>query len=144
MFSFNKEFNNNNLDLKTNDDAFEDHQFKKVNENDKPEAKQKIKINIPVNTSGLLNNIKVNLYKALEKYYEIIEKEVLVITLLNLCKKKMKFVDENKKKFAKNSFDKVYELVKIDTNIQQESHKLKLKKRKLLKGYVYKESLFSG
>ncbi|GES81124.1 zinc finger BED domain-containing protein 4-like [Rhizophagus clarus] len=137
------EFNNNNLDLETNDDAFEDHQFEEVDKDDEPEARRKIKINTPVNTSGLLNNIKVNLYKALEKYYEIIEKEALVATLLDPCKKKMKFADENEKEFAKNSLYEVYELTKNDTNIQQESHKPKPKKRKLSKGYVYKESLFS-
>ncbi|GET01513.1 zinc finger BED domain-containing protein 1-like [Rhizophagus clarus] len=137
------EFNNNNLDLETNDDAFEDHQFEEVDEDDEPEARQKIKINTPVNTSNLLNNIKVNLYKALEKYYEIIEKEALVATLLDPRKKKMKFADENKKEFAKNSLYEVYELAKNDTNVQQESHKPEPKKRKLSKEYVYKESLFS-
>ncbi|GES83504.1 zinc finger BED domain-containing protein 4-like [Rhizophagus clarus] len=137
------EFNNNNLDLETNDDAFEDHQFEEVDEDDEPEARRKIKINTPVNTSDLLNNIKVNLYKALEKYYEIIEKEALVATLLDPRKKKMKFADENEKEFAKNSLYEVYELAKNDTNIQQELHKPKPKKRKLSKGYVYKESLFS-
>ncbi|GES72511.1 zinc finger BED domain-containing protein 1-like [Rhizophagus clarus] len=117
--------------------------YPEVDEDDEPEVRQKIKINTPVNISGLLNNIKVNLYKALEKYYEIIEKEALFAILLDPRKKKIKFADENEKEFAKNSLYEVYELAKNDTNIQQESHKPKLKKRKLSKGYVYKESLFS-
>jgi hypothetical protein len=65
------ELNNNNLDLKTDDHAFEEHQFEE-DEEDEPEARQKIKINIPINTintTGLLDNTKANLYKALEKYY---------------------------------------------------------------------------
>ncbi|GET66086.1 hypothetical protein GLOIN_2v1777143 [Rhizophagus irregularis DAOM 181602=DAOM 197198] len=71
-----------NLDLDTNDNAFEEHQFEEDDEDDEPGARRKIKINTLVNTSGLVNNIKVNLYKALEKYYEVIEKEALVATLL--------------------------------------------------------------
>ncbi|CAB4484562.1 unnamed protein product [Rhizophagus irregularis] len=69
-------------DLDTNDNAFEEHQFEEDDEDDEPGARRKIKINTLVNTSGLVNNIKVNLYKALEKYYEVIEKEALVATLL--------------------------------------------------------------
>ncbi|CAB5216281.1 unnamed protein product [Rhizophagus irregularis] len=61
-------------DLDTNDNAFEEHQFEEDDEDDEPGARRKIKINTLVNTSGLVNNIKVNLYKALEKYYEVIEK----------------------------------------------------------------------
>ena len=49
---------NSNLDLETNDDAFENHQFEEVDEDDEPEARRKIKINTPINTTGLLNKIK--------------------------------------------------------------------------------------
>jgi len=45
-----------------------------------------------------LNKInKANLYKALEKYYEVIEKEALIAALLDPRKKKLKFVDNNQK-----------------------------------------------
>ena len=81
------EFINNNLDLETNDHAFEEHQFEEADEDDESGARRKIKINTPINTTGLLDNIKANLYKALEKYYEVIEKEALIATLLNLHKK---------------------------------------------------------
>ena len=91
---------NNNLDLETNDDAFEEHQFEEADEDDEPGARRKIKINTSINTFGLLDNIKANLYKALEKYYEIIEKEALIAALLDPRKKKMKFADENEKEFA--------------------------------------------
>ena len=90
-----------------------------------------------------MDNIKANLYKALEKYYEIIEKEALIAALLDPCKKKMKFADENEKEFAKTSLYEVYELAKNNANIQQESHGPKLKKRKISKVHVYKRSLFS-
>lgn len=58
------------MDLETNNHAFEEHQFEEADEGDEPGARQKIKINTPVNTTGLLDNIKANLYKALEIYYE--------------------------------------------------------------------------
>ena len=79
---------NVNLDLETNDDAFEEHQFEEIDEDDEPEARRKIKINTPVNTTGLLDKIKANLYKVLEKYYEVIEKEALIAALLDPRKKK--------------------------------------------------------
>ena len=41
----------NNLDLKTNDNAFEEHLFEEDDEEDEPQAKRKIKINTPVVTS---------------------------------------------------------------------------------------------
>src|SRR3954469_10107452 len=81
------EFCNNNLE-ETNDHAFEEHQFEEADEDDEPEARRKIKINNPTNTTGLLNNTKANLYKALEKYYKVIEKEALIAALLDPRKKK--------------------------------------------------------
>ena len=78
---------NSNLDLETNDDAFENHQFEEVDKDDEPEARRKIKINTPTNTFGLLDSIKSNLHKALEKYYEVIEKEAFIATLLDSRKK---------------------------------------------------------
>ena len=80
---------NSNLDLETNDDAFENYQFEEVNENDELEARQKIKINTPTNTFRLLNSIKSNLHKALEKYYKVIKKEAFIVILLDLRKKKL-------------------------------------------------------
>ena len=80
--------NENHLNLETDDNAFEEHQFEEDNEDDEPEAKRKIKINTPVNTFGLLDSVKANLYKALEKYYEVIEKEALIAALLDPRKKK--------------------------------------------------------
>ena len=86
------------MDLKTNEYAFEEHQFEEADEDDEPEAKRKIKINTPINTAGLLNKIKANLYKAHEKYYEIIEKEALIAVLLDPHKKKW----NDQKELAKN------------------------------------------
>ncbi|RGB33589.1 hypothetical protein C1646_669191 [Rhizophagus diaphanus] len=54
---------NNNLDLETNNHAFKEHQFEEADEDDESGARQKIKINTPVNITGLLDNIKANLYK---------------------------------------------------------------------------------
>ena len=133
---------NSNLDLETNDDAFENHQFEEVDEDDEPEARRKIKINTPTNTFGLLDSIKSNLYKALEKYYEVIEKEAFIATLLDPRKKKTTFANNDQKELAKTSLYEVYELAKNDTNIQLESHGPKLKKRKT-SNRVYKRSLFS-
>ncbi|PKY46940.1 hypothetical protein RhiirA4_521324 [Rhizophagus irregularis] len=112
---------NNNLDLETNNHAFEEHQFEEADEDDEPGARRKIKINTPVNTTGLLDNIKANLYKALEKYYEVIEKEALISSLLDPRQKKLKFADNDQKEIARTSLNEVYELAKNDANIQQES-----------------------
>ncbi|RIA87308.1 hypothetical protein C1645_827979 [Glomus cerebriforme] len=80
-------------DLNTNDNAFEEHQFEEDDEDDESEARQKIKINIPVNIFGLLNNVKANLYKALKKYYKVIEKKALITALLDSYRKKITFAN---------------------------------------------------
>ncbi|GBC12604.1 zinc finger BED domain-containing protein 1-like [Rhizophagus irregularis DAOM 181602=DAOM 197198] len=138
-----REFCNSDMNLETNDDAFEEHQFEEVDEDDEPGARRKIQINTPVNTSNLLDKIKANLYKALENYYEVIEKEALIAALLDPRKKKMKFATNDQKELAKTSLIEVYELAKININFQQESHGLKPKKRKVSKAHVYKKTLFS-
>ena len=136
----------NNLDLKTNDNAFEEHLFEEDDEEDEPQAKRKIKINTPVVTSGLLDRIKADLYNALEKYYEVIEKEALIAALLDPRKKKMKFAKNDQKELAKNGLKDIYETAKNDSNIQQESHRpsgsTPKKLRTTLKTSVYKKSLF--
>ncbi|CAB5385405.1 unnamed protein product [Rhizophagus irregularis] len=133
---------NSNLDLETNDDAFENHQFEEVDEDDEPDARRKIKINTPINTFKLLDNIKSNLYKALENYFEVIEKEALIAALLDPRKKKTMFANNDRKELAKANFREVYELAKNDTNIHLEKCEPKLKKRKT-STRVYKRSLFS-
>ncbi|EXX70778.1 zinc finger BED domain-containing protein 1-like [Rhizophagus irregularis DAOM 181602=DAOM 197198] len=118
---------NNNLDLETNNHAFEEHQFEEADEDDEPGARRKIKINTP----------------ALEKYYEVIEKEALISSLLDPRQKKLKFADNDQKEIARTSLNEVYELAKNDANIQQESCGPKPKKRKISKARIYKKSLFS-
>ena len=133
---------NNNLDLETNDDAFEEHQFEEADEDDEPGARRKIKINTSINTFGLLDNIKANLYKALEEYYEVIEKEALVAALLDPRKKKMRFANNDQKELAKSNLYEVYELAKNDINIQQESCRPNPKKRKISKCVFIKKPYF--
>ncbi|CAB4484925.1 unnamed protein product [Rhizophagus irregularis] len=133
---------NSNLDLETNDDAFENHQFEEVDEDDEPDARRKIKINTPINTFGLLDNIKSNLYKALENYFEVIEKEALIAALLDPRKKKTMFANNDQKELAKANLREVYELAKNNTNIHLEKCEPKLEKRKT-STRVYKRSLFS-
>jgi hypothetical protein len=132
---------NSNLDLETNDDAFENHQFEEVDEDDEPDARRKIKINTPTNTFGLLDGIKSNLYKALENYFEVIEKEALIAALLDPRKKKTAFANNEQKVLAKANLHEIYELAK-NTNIQLEECEPKPKKRKT-STRVYKRSLFS-
>ncbi|GBC16358.2 zinc finger BED domain-containing protein 1-like [Rhizophagus irregularis DAOM 181602=DAOM 197198] len=108
---------NSNLDLETNDDA-------------------------PTNTFGLLDNIKSNLYKALENYFEVIEKEALIAALLDPHKKKTMFASNDQKELAKANLHEVYELAKNDTNIHLEECEPKPKKRKT-STRVYKRRLFS-
>ncbi|EXX53180.1 hypothetical protein RirG_246390 [Rhizophagus irregularis DAOM 197198w] len=118
------------------------YMYPEADEDDESGARRKIKINTPVNTTGLLDNIKANLYKALEKYYEVIEKEALILSLLDPRQKKLKFADNDQKEIARTSLNKVYELAKNDANIQQESCGPKPKKRKISKARIYKKSLF--
>ncbi|PKK60645.1 hypothetical protein RhiirC2_793030 [Rhizophagus irregularis] len=127
---------NSNLDLETNDDAFENHQFEEVDEDDEPDARRKIKINTPINTFGLLDNIKSNLYKALENYFEVIEKEALIAALLDPRKKKTMFASNDQKELAKANLHEVYELAKNDTNIHLEECEPKPKKEKLQHEFI--------
>src|SRR5439155_741164 len=123
LLYFNHSVRQRENDLETNDNAFEEHQFEEDDEEDEPQARRKIKINTPVITSGLLDHIKADLYNALEKYYEVIEKEALIAALLDPRKKKMKFAKNDQKELAKNGLKDIYETAKNDSNIQQESHR---------------------
>ncbi|CAB5197670.1 unnamed protein product [Rhizophagus irregularis] len=91
---------------------------------------------------GLLDNIKANLYKALEKYYEVIEKEALILSLLDPRQKKLKFADNDQKEIARTSLNEVYELAKNDANIQQESCGPKPKKGKYQRRVFIKRVYF--
>ncbi|RIA81940.1 hypothetical protein C1645_836156 [Glomus cerebriforme] len=55
LFRLAREYSNNNLDLETNDNAFEEYQFEEIDEDYEPEVRRKIQINTPVNTSGLID-----------------------------------------------------------------------------------------
>ena len=79
-----------------------------------------------------MNKIKADLYKALEHYYEVIEKEALIATLLDLHKKKLKFAINDQKELAKTSLYEVYELAKNNINFQHKSQ-FKTKKKKNIK-----------
>ncbi|GBC42762.2 zinc finger BED domain-containing protein 1-like [Rhizophagus irregularis DAOM 181602=DAOM 197198] len=108
---------NSNLDLETNDDAFENHQFEEVDEDDEPDARRKIKINTPTNTFGLLDDIKSNLYKALENYFEVIEKEALIAALLDPRKKKQHLQTMNKRSLF--SDDESHDLQTEDNEVER-------------------------
>jgi hypothetical protein len=137
-----REFYNSDMNLETNDDAFEEHQFEEVDEDDEPGARRKIQINIPVNTSGLLDKIKANLYKALESYYEVIEKEALIAALLDPRKKKMKFATNDQKELAKTSLNEVYELAKIILIFNKNHMDQNQKREKYLKHMFIKKRYF--
>jgi hypothetical protein len=86
-----------------------------------------------------LNSVKANLYNALEKYYEVIKEEALIVALLDPRKKKMKFANNNQKESAKARLQKIYESIKN----QQKSCDPKLKQQqKISKSRIYKKVYF--
>ncbi|CAG8586991.1 20005_t:CDS:2, partial [Racocetra persica] len=81
-----------NVDVKTKKDgkhqdelkdAFDDLQFEDEEEDDEPKAKQRIKINNPVNTIGLIDAIKDKFYYAINVYYKDLELDGLVASFLD-------------------------------------------------------------
>ncbi|CAG8679845.1 28615_t:CDS:2, partial [Racocetra persica] len=65
------------------EDAFDELQFEDLKKDDEPKAKQKIKINNPVNTIRLIDAIKSKLYYMINVYYEDLELDGLVTLLLD-------------------------------------------------------------
>ncbi|CAG8688054.1 1379_t:CDS:1, partial [Racocetra persica] len=79
------------------EDAFDDLQFEDKEKDNEPKAKQRIKINNPVNTIGLIDAIKSKLYYTINVYYEDLELDGLVASLLDPYWKNLSFITKSKK-----------------------------------------------
>ncbi len=76
--------------------------------------RDKANINISVETQGLFNQIKKNLYKVLIHYFNPTSSEALLATLLNSCFKKLKFAMQEQKKDAENELYRKYDTIKLN------------------------------
>ena len=76
------------------------------------QSQEKININMPVETCGLFNLIKKNLYKALIYYFNPTSSEALLAALLDPRFKNLKFVTQEQKKSAEYELYKQYNAIK--------------------------------
>ncbi|CAG8534469.1 12925_t:CDS:2 [Racocetra fulgida] len=97
----------NYLDQDEFEDAFDKLQIEDDEEDDEPKVKR-IKINNPVNTSGLIDVIKDKLYHAINIYYEDLELDGLVASLLDLHWKNLSFITKAKKGETINELHRLY------------------------------------
>ena len=108
---------NNELDFNTEcDDVFENNEFDNIESENQEEYSdedgqqtQKVKINTPVNTNNLLNQVKKNMYKALCYYYPTPSSEQLLSALLDPRCKKLEFVDFSTRLDVENKLRELYE-----------------------------------
>lgn len=101
---------NFNLDKAGN--AFDESPELERNE-DQSESQEKININAPVNTYGLFDLIKKNLYKALIHYFNPTSSGALLAALLDPRFKKLKFATQEQKKGAEDELHKKYDAIKL-------------------------------
>lgn len=85
--------------------------LKLENDENQSELQEKININVPVNTYGLFDLIKKNLYKALIHYFNPTSPEALLAALLDPRFKKLRFAIQEQKKDAENELHKRYNTI---------------------------------
>ncbi|PKY51066.1 hypothetical protein RhiirA4_531967 [Rhizophagus irregularis] len=130
------------INFDNNDNAFEEHLFEEPEEEDESHAKRKIRINTPVDTKELINKVKKNLYQALEKYYEVVNTEALVASLLDPRWKNLSFATPEERELVIFHLKQHYNEAK-SIYIQESSPNLLESQRKKQKiNPKYKVSLF--
>jgi len=76
--------------------------------------RDKTNINTPIETQGLFDQIKKNLYKALIHYFNPTFSEALLAALLNPCFKKLKFAMQEQKKDVEIELYRKYDAIKLN------------------------------
>ncbi len=71
-------------------------------------------INTPIETQGLFDQIKKNLYKALIHYFNPTSSEALLAALFDPRFKKLKFAMQEQKKDAENELYRKYDTIKLN------------------------------
>ncbi|CAB5382472.1 unnamed protein product [Rhizophagus irregularis] len=99
-----------NFNLDEAGDAFDE--ALEIDEN-QSESQEKININVPVNTYGLFDLIKKNLYIALIHYFNPTSPEALLAALLDPRFKKLKFATQEQKKDAEDELHERYNTIKL-------------------------------
>ncbi|CAG8757577.1 22790_t:CDS:2, partial [Dentiscutata erythropus] len=140
FFDSSDEDNDNQDEL---ENAFEKLQIED-NVEDEPKANQKIKIKINnlVNIVELIDMIKGKLYQAMNYYYEDLELDGLVASLLDSCWKNLSFITESKKKEAINELHQLYNEEISKNHISERQQNKLLQKKSRTK--VYGESLLDS
>lgn len=107
---------NNELDFDTEDDIFEELENQEEFNNENNQT-QKEKINIPVNTNNLLDQVKKNIYQALCHYFPTPSTEKLLSALLDPRCKKLEDFDYSIRLEVEN---KLHELYKEKMSLENE------------------------
>ncbi len=103
---------NDELNFDAQNDIFEDNMIEPENQekcNKKDNQTQNMKINMPVNTNNLLNQVKKNMYQALCHYFPAPPPEKLLSALLDPRCKKLEDIDHLTHLEVKDKLHEIYE-----------------------------------
>lgn len=133
-----------NVDLESPDNAFDEHNFEDAVEESEPGATRKIKISNPVNTYGLVNSVRSDLYNALQFYFPIISEEGFLAAILDPRWKNLSFSTNEQHELAQKNFRDVYEIAKTSSSatIKDPSNNLLGIKKK--KSCLYQRSILES
>ncbi|CAB5386707.1 unnamed protein product [Rhizophagus irregularis] len=134
--------NNQNSD-EEEDDAFENNDAKEGQD-----STQNSKINEPINTFGLLDEVKSKLYKNIKKYYPTLFTESLIPSILDPRFKKLDFSPEAQKIETKRHLQELFNNEKVNyqnnqaaSSTQSTTQSKSSKKRKTLMARLSKANV---
>src|SRR5204862_292112 len=100
-------------------DVFEEEEEGEQAENI-PNASRRLNLDVPFVTTGMLEKVKLNLYNAMELYWNEEKEEVLILALLDPRVKSLTFIDKEEiRDKAKDLLKKKYDQLKASTIIHQ-------------------------
>ncbi|PKK66921.1 hypothetical protein RhiirC2_714505 [Rhizophagus irregularis] len=129
-------------------DEEEDDAFKNNDAEEGQDSTQNSKINEPINTFGLLDEVKSKLYKNIKKYYPTLFTESLIPSILDLRFKKLDFAPEAQKIETKRHLQELFNNEKVNyqnnqaaSSTQSTTQSKSSKKRKTLMARLSKANV---
>jgi hypothetical protein len=100
-------------------DVFDEEEEGEQAENT-PHASRRLNLDVPFVTTGMLEKVKLNLYNAMELYWNEEKEEVLILALLDPRIKSLTFIDKEEiRNKAKDLLKNKYDQLKVLTTIHQ-------------------------
>jgi hypothetical protein len=114
---------NMNVNIEEISDVFEEEKEGELAENTQNTLGNKVDINKPLETQNILEKVKLDLYNAMELYWDREETEILILALLDSRIKSLDFVNNDEiRDEAKELLEKKYIELKGDSSSLENIH----------------------